>query len=344
MSADLRTRPAAPRPFGLLDHLAALFRTYAVPQDALLLARPFARDDRHCFLAPLPPEWDSDATGASQVLLFEDGLPLGPERSGHDDIRTLGRGRYSHWGSTLFFSASDNSDPNRNGRHYAVRPPAGWEGRLPQPAAAETEAAEPRTPSVRWSTVELLPAAIEPRGGRAFQAAVPAEWPGDERDLSTLVLFEGDRPLPLPRALHGEIEALGGGRYSHWNGSVLFSASDGSDPRRNGRRYVAAHAEALLLGGEDGRLPAPKPDGKLGWMLAGLPRRWVSDDAGVSRLVVLEDGVPLGPAHALHDEVRGLGGGRYSHWSGCLLFSTSDGGDPRCNARTYTLVIPDPER
>ncbi len=344
MSAELRTAPGAPRPFGLLDHLAALFRTYAVPEDALLLARPFARDDRHCFLASLPSEWESDATGASPVRLFEDGLPLGPEQAGHDDIRTLGHGRYSHWGSTLFFSASDNSDPNRNGRHYAVRPPRGWSGRLPQPAAA-AGAPPPddplRAPSVRWSTLELPSAAIEPRDGRAYQAAVPRAWPGDDGDLSTLVLFEDDRPLPRPRALHGEIAALGGGRYSHWNGSVLFSARDGSDPRSNGRRYVATHAEALLLVGEDGRLPAPQPEGRLGWMLAGLPRRWVSDDAGPSRLVVLEDGRPLGPAHALHDEVRQLGGGRFSHWAGCLLFSTGDGSDPRSNGRAYTLVIPD---
>lgn len=31
-----------------------------------------------------------------------------------------GAGRYSHWGRTLYFSASDNSDPNKNGRCYEI--------------------------------------------------------------------------------------------------------------------------------------------------------------------------------------------------------------------------------
>jgi hypothetical protein len=51
----------------------------------------------------------------------------------HDDIRALGGGRYSHWigsdqgtpdgvlESSLYFSASDNSDPNENGRRYSIR-------------------------------------------------------------------------------------------------------------------------------------------------------------------------------------------------------------------------------
>ena len=132
MSADVRPHPEAPRPIGLLRRLAALFRIYPTPEDALPLERPFTRDDRQCFLVPLPAEWESDSASSSQVVLFEDGLPLGPAHAGHDDIRTLGKGRYSHWGNTLFFSASDNSDPNLNSRRYAVRPPPGWSaGRQP---------------------------------------------------------------------------------------------------------------------------------------------------------------------------------------------------------------------
>jgi len=344
MSAESGPQKGAPRPFGLLDRLAALFRTYSVPADARLLSRPFARDDRLCWLAPVPTEWPSDADGGSSLVLYEDGLPLGPAHTGHDDIRNLGRGRYSHWGPALYFSTSDGSDPNHNGRHYALHPPAGWSGRLPESRVAPEPARAgdpPPSVAVRWTTRELAPAAIEPRAGLACVAGVPREWPGDEVDRSTLVLFEDDRPLPHPHALHGEIEALGAGRYSHWNGALLFSSSDGSDPRRNGRRYVAAHAEALLLGTEAGHLSEPQPDGPRGWVLTGLPRRWTSDDAGTSRLVLLEDGRPLGPAHALHDEVRQLGGGRFSHWAGSLLFSTSDGSDPRRNGRSYTLAIPD---
>jgi hypothetical protein len=52
--------------------------------------------------------------------LFEDGRPLGPARSAHDRIRQFGGGAYSHWGSQLLFSSSDNTDPRTNGRRYHV--------------------------------------------------------------------------------------------------------------------------------------------------------------------------------------------------------------------------------
>jgi len=41
----------------------------------------------------------------------------------HGDIAKQGNGRYSHWGNSLVFSASDNSDPNTNGRSYWVVQP-----------------------------------------------------------------------------------------------------------------------------------------------------------------------------------------------------------------------------
>jgi hypothetical protein len=59
----------------------------------------------------------------SPVLLCEDGKLLGPAHSLHQDIRNLGQGRYSHWGESILFSTSDNSDPNENGRKYSLRFP-----------------------------------------------------------------------------------------------------------------------------------------------------------------------------------------------------------------------------
>lgn len=340
--------PAAPRPRGLLGVLASLFKTYALPADAVRLTGPFARDDRHCYLAPVPPEWRSDANGGSELTLFEDGLPLGPGGCGHDDIRTLGRGRWSHWGPTLFFSASDRTDPNRNGRVYSLRPPPDWSGRLPASSYALPEPADKSirgpgdgdapAPRLEWETVALAPGSIEPRAGRAWTASVPGAWPSDDGDVSTLLLLEDGRPLGPAHQPHAAIEADGGGRYSHWQQAVIFSTSDDSDPRTNGRTYSLAHAEALLFRQAPS---APEPDDGLAWVLAGLPARWASDAEGRSRLVLLEDGRPLGPAHALHDEVRALGAGRYSHWGRRLLFSTSDGTDPRTNGRTYSLVLRD---
>lgn len=64
-----------------------------------------------------------------------------------------------------------------------------------------------------------------------------------------------------------------------------------------------------------------------------------SDTSGPldSRLVVVEDGRPLGPGHSAHSSIRTEGHGRYSHWSDHVWFSTSDRSDPRTNGRTYAV-------
>ena len=56
--------------------------------------------------------------------------------------------------------------------------------------------------------------------------------------------------------------------------------------------------------------------------------------------VLREDNKPLGPANALHDDIRKLGGGRFSLWHGHVYFSTSDDTDPRSNGRSYQVVAP----
>jgi hypothetical protein len=38
----------------------------------------------------------------------------------HEDIRRRGTGRFSHWGDCIYFSTSDGSDPNLNGRLYRL--------------------------------------------------------------------------------------------------------------------------------------------------------------------------------------------------------------------------------
>ena len=70
---------------------------------------------------------------------------------------------------------------------------------------------------------------------------------------------------------------------------------------------------------------------------ARLPSRLLSDLESTSSLLLFEDDRPLGPAHAPHDEMRALGGGRFSHWGAHLYFTTSDNSDPRSNRRRYTV-------
>lgn len=65
------------------------------------------------------------------------------------------------------------------------------------------------------------------------------------------------------------------------------------------------------------------------------------DDRSVNAVVELrEDGRRLGPAFALHSDIRNTGTGRYSIWNGDVFFSNSDNSAPAVNGRTYTLSGP----
>jgi predicted O-methyltransferase YrrM len=85
-------------------------------------------------------------------------------------------------------------------------------------------------------------------------------------------------------------------------------------------------------------------EGGFCWIVRGLPASPVVGPADTmaeptqSRLVVTEDGTPLPGPHAPHEAIRGIGRGRYSHWSDTLRFSTSDNSNPLHNGRRYELV------
>lgn len=67
----------------------------------------------------LPISGDTpDSPKVSKLHLYENGVALGPAHSEHEDIRKYGLGQYSHWGTELIFSTSDNSNPLTNGRKY----------------------------------------------------------------------------------------------------------------------------------------------------------------------------------------------------------------------------------
>jgi hypothetical protein len=71
--------------------------------------------------AHLLREFEDDQPNAqhSPAILYENNKPLGPAHSQIEDIAKLGGGRYSHRKTIGFvFSTSDNSSPNKNGRHY----------------------------------------------------------------------------------------------------------------------------------------------------------------------------------------------------------------------------------
>jgi hypothetical protein len=116
--------------FALAQWSKATYVDYTPKGKAVVrLYRPFERFGDST-LAVIAHEWttrgslddiadSADNNQRSPVLIYEDGHLLGPGHSYHVDIASVGQGRYSHWrGQGYVFSASDNSDPNTNGRSY----------------------------------------------------------------------------------------------------------------------------------------------------------------------------------------------------------------------------------
>ncbi len=63
-----------------------------------------------------------------------------------------------------------------------------------------------------------------------------------DKTESRLICYENGKALGPAHANHDEIQNIGKGRYSHWYRRILFSTSDNSDPKNNGRIYTARFA------------------------------------------------------------------------------------------------------
>jgi len=155
--------------------------------------------------------------------------------------------------------------------------------------------------------------------------------PGGLDDRTYLHLFLArrgdqivDRPVPV-QAMYapGRAPAL----PARWFSS--FELHDGVRVERRTRHIVP--------------LREFEQDSGFAWSVA-LPelQQWGDDldRPSVSRLVLLEDDRPLGPAHAPHEVIRQHGNGRYSHWRDRVYLSTRDGSDPNRNGRAYVAVLP----
>ncbi len=236
---------------------------------------------------------------------------------------------------------------------------------LAEAATAEREATGERTSKRAiegFTPAQILYALTEPDAvnGKAYSVRLPGHIVGgdtnEEPGRSRLQVLEDGVPLGPAHAPHSDIADEGGGRYSHWGDSLLFSSSDNSDPRTNGRAYhvlLPARGRSATASPASARAKVLHPISSFeaqgghtfsSRLPAGLPPGDAQEDPGRSRLQVLEDGVPLGPAHALHSAIADEGEGRYSHWDGTLLFSSSDNSDPRHNGRAYHLFVPQQDR
>lgn len=132
----------------------------------IILEPPFRHERGRCWRVKLPEAiaWAADMQGRQKVCpleFLEDSTRLGPGHSAHADIANNGSGRFSVWSDGwLYFSTSDNADPNSNGRVYE----------LDLSEVAATPAEDRLGPAVLEvaRAVRALPAAFTP--GQGYEA------------------------------------------------------------------------------------------------------------------------------------------------------------------------------
>jgi 2-polyprenyl-3-methyl-5-hydroxy-6-metoxy-1,4-benzoquinol methylase len=190
----------------------------------------------------------------SKLRLREEGLELGPNHSDLAAIAREGHSRFAHHGANLFFAASNNTSPDRNGRRYVVSGPS--------PAGSVASSAAPLL------ECRIDPTVILEQGGFGWAIKTSDLFAeGDTVGLplrSSLQIFENGVPLGPPHSDHASIRELGGGRFSHWGEWLYFSSSGNLPPGRNACSYVL-------------RGPAAPQSGGNLWLAIGGPHRlgWV---------------------------------------------------------------------
>lgn len=249
-------------------------------------------------LAPLADD-GADPT-SSPVMVFEGESQLPYPHSTHDDIDQYGEGRFSHWGTSIYFSSLDGADPNTNEQVYRIV------------IAAEGVAPE-RSMAQRFG--RRLEGPFE-RSQRGWTAAVPDGIRGAEGDL---FLMRDDEVI-------GRAEVDDAGRL------VIAEQNESEAELDRDHFIVRARAIDLLPPFTHGRgqmWEASVPD--LG---AGD-----QDGAGTSTAFIFEDGRQLPFPHAMHDAIDSFGSGRFSHWGAHLFFSSADQTDPNENGRRYQVFV-----
>ncbi|WP_316814817.1 pectate lyase [Pedobacter nyackensis] len=106
-------------------------------------------NEGYAFRIPMDAKLTSDSNTqptASTLKVFENGVEIGPAHSAHVDIRTKGKGRFSHKSGFLYLSASDNSNPKTNGRKYTYT--VNGQGVTTPPPVKPEEPTSPTVPPV----------------------------------------------------------------------------------------------------------------------------------------------------------------------------------------------------
>lgn len=94
---------------------------------------------------------------------------------------------------------------------------------------------------------EIAPRSMRHVSGHMYEMQLPVELAiGDYLtedgvlvQQSKVYVLEDGKPIGSSSPRHADIDAIGGGLYSHWGKQLRFSTSDNSDPLSNGRIYAA---------------------------------------------------------------------------------------------------------
>jgi hypothetical protein len=128
--ASLRSLRAPIVALAVVAAIAATLLELGVCTRTVTFSGPFHADRGHAFRVdlrtgslrelPFMTGGDGSQWPTSRLRLFEDGAELTQAHTLHETIRSLGGGRFSHWHDSLYFSATDNSDPNTSGHVYTA--------------------------------------------------------------------------------------------------------------------------------------------------------------------------------------------------------------------------------
>lgn len=211
---------------------------------------------------------DTQWSKGSTLRIFENGKELGPAHTPRADVISQGKGKFSHFGNNLYFSASDNTDPRTNGRSYTYTTSTSYqssviESSLVEASPVETSAGE--TTSTAPATAKPLNMSrVTASSGNEYQIF---DWFGVGGDTqwsksSPLKIFENGREIGPAHSSRSDIAAHGKGRFSHWGNNLYFSSSDNTDPRTNGRKYtytIDGSTSTVTSPGTAPTSPAPAP-------------------------------------------------------------------------------------
>ena len=255
----------------------------------------------------------------SQLVLRENGKPIGPAHTQLVTIQQTGRGRYLHWGNEIYFSSSDNTDPRTNGRQYSVAGPC----RVTAQFALQTLATN--TPG--YATFQSHNQKVVQNAYGIF--AVYA-------DSATTDPYETRQRWTLLRSVNG--------------GQSFQVVTRGANSVRTPTLETDEFGNLYLFDSKVTACDPPLPPHQIvresGNAFITVQNFGFAGDTNEqptrSILRVLEDGLELGAPHTQHATIRSVGGGTYSHWYNTLYFSTSDNSDPTVNGRKYTLTTLSP--